>query len=223
MAASAVSAGVGHFADPIAASSALNGSRIAPWRDFRERAGARVASSGQSPGSSLSPASQCREIGQRGFDLLARPADRVLGDQRRRSLPEGAGRDLLRQRFDPAIGRAGRPSRPCCRRSASARARCRRPVRALADRAATPPAARSRSCRAGRSCPAPSGAAGPVFKDDALRGQLVADPVGGREVAVLLGFGALSDAAFDIALRRNRPGTSVRNSLPAGRAARRSP
>ena len=47
------------------------------------------------------------------------PARRVLRDQRRRSLAEGAGRDLLRQRLDAGRRRAAPRSRPCCRRSAT--------------------------------------------------------------------------------------------------------
>src|SRR5437588_2080225 len=49
--------GRGHCDDSIAASNARNGSRIAPWRALRGRAGASAATPGQ-PLSSCSPASQ---------------------------------------------------------------------------------------------------------------------------------------------------------------------
>ena len=45
---------------------------------------------------------------------------------------------------------------------------------------------------------APSSAAWPILQDDALGPELFADPIGGREVAVLLGLGALGDAGVDM-------------------------
>src|SRR4029079_2275383 len=51
----------------------------------------------------------------------------------------------------------------------------------------------SRSCRAGGSFAPPRGATGAVFQDDPFRLELVADAIGGREVAVRLSLGALGD------------------------------
>src|SRR5205085_10645582 len=64
--------------------------------------------------------------------------------------------------------------------------------------AATPPAARPRSCRAAVSCPTPRSAAGPILQHYAFRCQLVADAVGGREVAIFLGFGAFGDSCIGL-------------------------
>ena len=146
------------------------------------RAGASAARPGQSPASSRSPASQRLE--RRAAPRTPRRGCgpwRVPLDQRRRRLAEGAGVDLLRQRFDPAARRrAGPRSRSGCRRSASAARPARPRARARAAREATPPAAGSRWCRAARSFPPPCSAARPILQDDALGLELVADAVGRR-------------------------------------------
>ena len=150
--AAAASALVQAPASSIAASSARNGSRIAPWRDVRDRAGAS-ASRPQPPGSSRAAGEPAGQARQRLGDLVARPPGGVPRDQRRRGLAERAGADLLRQRrHRAAVVELDLGLHACCRRSASAaRARPVDPLELAPDRAATPPAAGSRSCRAARS------------------------------------------------------------------------
>src|SRR5437899_2199014 len=65
--------------------------------------------------------------------------------------------------------------------------------------------ARSRSCRAARSFSPPSSGARRILQHYALSLVLVADAISGRELAVLLGLGALSDPRID--------GTLVRAAL----------
>ena len=72
--------------------------------------------------------------------------------------------------------------------------------------------------RVGLSFPAPCSAGGPVLQDDALGLELVADAVGGREVAVLLGCGALGDARS-----RSRSASAPALEPVVGRALPSSP
>src|SRR3954470_17930339 len=60
-------------------------------------------------------------------------------------------------------------------------------------------AAGSRSYRGARSFPAPCSAVRPVLQNYALGLELFANAVGGSEVALLLGFGALDDPRLYIA------------------------
>ena len=197
---------------------------MAPWRPLA-RAGRRQAPRGPASRRVVllvgQPAAQ-RRASPRATSSWSRPRGMAF-DQRRRGLAERAGVDRLRDAPRPAVVvELDRRARCGCRRSASAARPARPRDRARAARGATPPAAGSRSCRAARSFPPPCSAARPVLQHDALGLELVADAVGGREVAVLLGFGALGDPGFDRAARSAvRPGTTrLAELLEQARAAR---
>src|SRR6478672_9930941 len=81
---------------------------------------------------------------------------------------------------------AARPGESCFRRLGSGARHVRPRDRAPAARRATPRGGGSRSCRADRSFSAPCSAAGPILQNYALGFQLVANAIGGGEVAILL-------------------------------------
>src|SRR3954452_4872710 len=79
--------------------------------------------------------------------------------------------------------------------SEAPRGRPRAPARAAPG--AKPRAAGSRSCKAARSLSPPSSAARPILQHYAFGAELLPDAVGRREVPVLFGLGALSNAHID--------------------------
>ena len=131
-----------------------------------------------------------------------------------RRLAERAGVDLLRDRPDAAVLVELRPRRVIRLPQVGERSSAA-PVLALEPRSSCErrrqPQDFGRVERRG-SFPPPSSAARPVLQDDALGLELVADAVGGREVAGLLGRGAFGDASFDrrcIRARRLEPVVSA--------------
>ena len=166
------------------------------------RAPARAPRARPAAGSSCAAAEPAAQSTSARDDFVwVRPRPMPL-DQRRRGLAEGTGVDLLRESLDPPLViELDRGRDRGCRRSANAAPRAHLRGRARRIAAATPPAAGSRWYKAARSFPPPRSAARPILQDDALGLELVADAVGGGEVAVLLGFGALGDPRLDRRLR----------------------
>ena len=186
-------------------------------RAAQERARQGPASS---PGSSLVAASQHRALSDAASTTssASRPAA-PAASRAARGLAEGAGLNLLARPL-----RRGRPrsSWTCSRDRASAGRRTLlappvHPIELRAARAATPPAAGFRSCRAARSFPAPCSAVGPSSNTmpSAFSSSRMRSAVAKSRFFFASAFGAAQRSAPSTvaAHRRSDPGTTAPPSL----------
>ena len=179
-----------HRADSIAASSARNGSRIAPWRDLRGRAGASAVDAG--PVARSRPArcasQRLSTTSASATSSWVRPTRVLMRRSAAEAWPNAQAWTCIDRRStrrsssswtamrDPAA--AGRRAQLGAAVLALERSRFVERCREAQDLGRVERLAHSR-----RQVVPP----GPVLQDDALGLELVADAVGGGEVAVLLG------------------------------------